>query len=819
MGIQEKSRRYEWSRETLRLLKAELDEVIASNPEVPQEPGGWWHQYVCPVHHTELIFDPLEANARVYGCPHGCRWEGEPYRGAWFVFKHQAMARYILQAAAVYAGTGERGYSEFGKHLLLRYARQFPLYPVHPDAQPWMLKGRAFHQALTEAIWATTVLRGYLLLRDEGMRFDEAESRVFDEFLQLLESSMTEYHRALTRERGNPENNYTAWLIAALFCVYAVQGDKVKMRALIRCEGGLKHHMSIAVRPDQLEFEGSVYYHVFVLRAYLIAAEMGSRLGEDVYAVTGGDGQSMEGMLTVLVRLADRNGVLPALHDGPYKRVPYAREIAEIMEIGMTVYENGSFRGLLAAAYREMNGERGRFGMLEALLYGKGSWNGTMDGTDSAASAGPLVSSSLGSSRNDLDASSRDMGAFPREVERSTRDIENAVHGVDALTCGRNSSIRAGEPSTREVDSATNRMGGSISEVHYPANGMEGSISEVYYPTNGMEALTCEENYATNHTETSCYEKSSHEERTASIILPHSGFALLRTEARDGIQALVDFGPHGGSHGHFDKLNLMIHVDGSALSPDRGTVPYGSKLKKEWYLHTACHNTVSIGGRSQRPAQGQCLRHESSQGSAYVWLRTEEAYEHAVLDRHLLLTEGWLLDWFEVKTEQPEAVDWWFHYIGSGNLVDAGGGNQTRVPDEESQTDVWPRQLGTEDGYDYVTEKLTHRLRNRPKQLDVRITSETGPTAAVSFVPFEGMECVQVESPGTADDPSRMMEGILLRMKGERSRFIAVYRSGDKPVELQWNASKDDGRLTLSDGKAIRCFSMTSQGLKEMVQS
>lgn len=696
MGIQEKSRRYEWSRKTLRLLKAELDEVIASNPEVPQEPGGWWHQYVCPVHHAELIFDPLEANARVYGCPYGCRWEGEPYRGAWFVFKHQAMARYILQAAAVYAGTGERGYSEFGKHLLLRYATQFPLYPVHPDAQPWMLKGRAFHQALTEAIWATTILRGYLLLQDEGMRFDKAESRIFDEFLHMLESSMTEYHRVLTRERGNPENNYTAWLIAALFCIYAVQGDKVKMRELIRCEGGLKHHMSIAVRPDQLEFEGSVYYHVFVLRAYFIAAEMGARLGEDVYAKTGEDGQSMEGMLTVLVHLADRNGVLPALHDGPFKRGPYAREIAEIMEIGLTVYENGSYRGPLAAAYREMNGEQGRIGMLEALLYGKSSWNGTMGGPVSAASAGPVVS---------------------------------------------------------------------------------------------------------------------------SIILPHSGFALLRTEARNGIQALVDFGPHGGSHGHFDKLNLMVHINGAPLSPDRGTVPYGSKLKKAWYLHTACHNTVSIGERSQLPSKGACVRYESSQSCAYVWLRTQEAYEHAVLDRHLLLTEGWLLDWFEVKTEKPEVVDWWFHYIGSGNLVDAGGDHQTRDSDEEPEDDVWPRQLGTEDGYGYVSAKLTHRLRIRRRQLDLGITSETGLSASVSFVPFEGMECVQVESPGTADDPSRKMEGILLRMKGERSRFIAVYRSGDRPVELQWKASKEGGRLTLSDGKSIRSFRMTSQGLKEMVQS
>ena len=94
---------------------------------------------------------------------------------------------------------------------------------------------------------------------------------------------MTEYHHMLTQDRGNPENNYTAWLIAALFSIYAVQGEAEKPRRLVVKEGGLRHHLSIAIRPDQLEFEGGVYYHVFVLRAYLIAAEMGTRVGEELF--------------------------------------------------------------------------------------------------------------------------------------------------------------------------------------------------------------------------------------------------------------------------------------------------------------------------------------------------------------------------------------------------------------------------------------------------------------------------------------------------------------------------------------------------------
>ena len=67
----------------------------------------------------------------------------------------------------------------------------------------------------------------------------------------------------------------------------------------------------------------------------------------------------MQGMLAVLVRLADQNGSLPALHDGPYRRAPYAREIAEIVEIGLSVYGDKSYRRLLDNVYRELNGEAG----------------------------------------------------------------------------------------------------------------------------------------------------------------------------------------------------------------------------------------------------------------------------------------------------------------------------------------------------------------------------------------------------------------------------------------------------------------------------
>ena len=170
---------------------------------------------------------------------------------------------------------------------------------------------------------------------------------------------MEEYRHILIHERNNAENNYTAWLNASLSCVYAARGERAALEALIEGQGGfISSAYSIGVKADQFEFEGSTYYHVFVLRAYLIAAEMAQRFHIDLYATTGAEGQSMRGMLEVLADLADDQGALPALHDGPLARGPYAREIAEIAEQGLAIYGIAGLVPVLREAYRQLRSYR-----------------------------------------------------------------------------------------------------------------------------------------------------------------------------------------------------------------------------------------------------------------------------------------------------------------------------------------------------------------------------------------------------------------------------------------------------------------------------
>jgi hypothetical protein len=667
MKISDKLTTTTWAAGAVQSLRQELDQLQADGSlSIPEEPGGWWHQYVCPTHHTELLFNPADRDApRAIACPHGCRIEGDVYRAAWLVFKHQSLARYALQAAAVYAGTKEQAYADLAKRILVSYAQQFPHYPVHPDAQPWMLKGRAFHQALTEAIWATTLLRAYALLLDEEIALTTEEQQAMDVFLTMLASGMTQYRQILIYDQNKPQSNYTAWLNAALSCVYAVSGQREQLELLIEDKAGWKDHLSIGVKPDQFEFEGSTYYHIFVLRAYLISAEMASRIGIDLYRTGGREGQSLEGMFDVLVGLADEHGVLPALHDGPLERLPFAREIAEIMEIGLTVFGKETYAPILGEAYRQMRQPVRT--SLEALLYGSG--NVKLDG-----------------------------GMPPR----------------------------------------------------------------------------------------------------SSLLLADSGFVVGR-QAANRLSFVADFGPHGGSHGHYDKLHISLQHGGGAFTPDLGVVPYGSPLRKGWFTETASHNTVTVGGKSQAAHQGSCVQHTVIEKAVYTWLRSEAAYERCLLERHLLMTDEWLLDWFEVSLAEEQTTDWWMHALRTPEAV---GGQWVGCADEFAGYN--------EHGYDRIRLLGRYESAGGVKgadspaflQCSYALSGDANDKLYQTAVAFAGSSLFRIETPGTSVDPSIKLNGLLHRSTGRQSSFIHIYKLG-QAAEVCWQAGAGAGTQDANQGQLI----------------
>ncbi|HET6297432.1 MAG TPA: heparinase II/III family protein [Kribbella sp.] len=333
---------------------------------LPQGQGGWWHDYVCPVHGVELGHAGLLSGAfpaEGAPCVYGCSLDTPKVRGAWTVLAHQTCGRRILELAE----SLDPADNDAALGLLTQYARLYAALPAaHEGAQAWMLRGRLFQQALTEAIWAVTIGRASWLLADRGLGLGPEVG----ELLTSLAGAAEEARAALVEDRFT--SNYVAWFCAA---------GAVCSRDPEWLEGqhGLYNHLLAATSPDGWQWEASTYYHSFVLRAALlaIAAVPGANPPSDVR-------DRLASMADVLATLRTAGGLLPALHDGPYGRPGFDDELAELAKLisgtprpaGVTVFRDAGYAVLRGAGLHAIvdfgphGGSHGHRDKLALYLYG-----------------------------------------------------------------------------------------------------------------------------------------------------------------------------------------------------------------------------------------------------------------------------------------------------------------------------------------------------------------------------------------------------------------------------------------------------------------
>jgi len=160
--------------------------------------------------------------------------------------------------------------------------------------------------------------------------------------------------------------------------------------------------------------------------------------------------------------------------------------------------------------------------------------------------------------------------------------------------------------------------------------------------------------------------------RLTSAVFPEAGYATLRSSTSD-LTAVMKFGPHGGGHGHYDKLNFVLFSHGITLAEDPGTHFYGLPIHKEWDAMTIAHNTISVDGQRQAQASGKLLDWHIGDGWTAVTADAGPVYTEASLQRTILLTSGYVLiiDRCESKDGKPHTFDWAYHNVGAGSLTRA----------------------------------------------------------------------------------------------------------------------------------------------------
>ena len=150
-----------------------------------------------------------------------------------------------------------------------------------------------------------------------------------------------------------------------------------------------------------------------------------------------------------------------------------------------------------------------------------------------------------------------------------------------------------------------------------------------------------------------------------SAIFADSGFAVLRSSTDHAL--ILKYGPHGGGHGHNDKLSFVSYALGGILGVDPGTQAYSAPTHDTWDKSTVAHNTVVIDERNQAEATGSLLYSDFAGGAAIARASAGPAYSSVALERTLVHTAEYALDIFDARARdgQEHAIDWIYHNEGA----------------------------------------------------------------------------------------------------------------------------------------------------------
>lgn len=100
------------------------------------------------------------------------------------------------------------------------------------------------------------------------------------------------------------------------------------------------------------------------------------------------------------------------------------------------------------------------------------------------------------------------------------------------------------------------------------------------------------------------YQINSTNTQPQSRFYEESGLGVLRTE---NSFLLMDYGPHGGWHGHHDKLSFELYSHQKERFIDSGVTVYSLPISSEWFRTTLSHSTLMVGNQNQLEASGSLV--------------------------------------------------------------------------------------------------------------------------------------------------------------------------------------------------------------------
>lgn len=120
------------------------------------------------------------------------------------------------------------------------------------------------------------------------------------------------------------------------------------------------------------------------------------------------------------------------------------------------------------------------------------------------------------------------------------------------------------------------------------------------------------------------------------ISLNYESFGLSIIRHND-MYVLLDYGPHGGWHGHYDKLNIEVASGKTNLVSDPGTVVYSLPSSRDWYRTSFAHSLPFIGFENQPETTGNLLNHNFSNNFSFVMAQYSDESAFMNITRFILV--------------------------------------------------------------------------------------------------------------------------------------------------------------------------------------
>jgi hypothetical protein len=267
---------------------------------------------------------------------------------------------------------------------------------------------------------------------------------------------------------------------------------------------------------------------------------------------------------------------------------------------------------------------------------------------------------------------------------------------------------------------------------------------------------------------------------TSSALLEGQGIAVFRRDAGNAYAAL-DYGHHGGGHGHPDRLNLLLAVGAHRILDDMGTGSYVDP-SLHWYRSTLAHNAPLVNGRSQPRASGSLLAYDERGDAGWVRASAHLSDVPPVTgQRALTVLAHAMVDELRWTASEPVRIELPIH--ASVRLEGGAGWTEASLDGGD----------GLEDGFSHV-----HDARRTSVQAGacVRLVDEKSGAVLAWASASAASEWWSASAPGAPGTGERRF--LLVRMRAAEGRIRTVWSWSDAVRDVRFTA--DDVAITNANG-------------------